>query len=617
MEETSVQRDPRAGRLKRMVRKWGRYRRVVARFAPYLRTRRRPMLAALLLSLAYTAMRLVEPWPLKLIVDRVLLADRSPAAPEAASGSYGLLWMLVGSLVAVALLRGFLYYRQRLLTARLGIEVTSALRVDLYQHLQHLSLSFHDRRRTGDLIVRLTSDVRMLRQGFISLPLELAEGVLLMSGMAVVMLAMDWRLALPAIALLPIVALLVRRYQRPMRKAVREQREREGQLATLASESLGAIRVVQGFRGEKHEVERFGGAARRDVRSGLKASRLEAKLKWSAQTSVSVITALIVLLATRFILQGSMSVGDLVVFVSYLQLYARPLQRVSRVTERMIRAATAGERVLRILEVDREVRDLPGAVPAPRFRGEVLWDDVSFAYGHGRPALESVTLRIRPGERVALVGPTGAGKSTLVSLLARFYDPTSGSVRIDGRDVRELTLESLRKQISMVFQEPLLFGTTIAENIAYGRLGASLDQIERAARRARVDRIISRLPAGYDTVIGERGATLSGGQRQCIAIARAMIRNAPILIMDELTTGLDGRSAARVMKALRRLMRDRTVILITHDPRNLEGLDRVVHLDQGRIVGDGPAPAPSEREGSLQSGPRSAAGLAVQGERSA
>jgi ATP-binding cassette, subfamily B, bacterial len=554
------------------------------------------MLAALLLSIAYTGMRLAEPWPLKLIIDRVLLPDRAAGGPGTAAPDLGLLWLLVGGLVAIALLRGFLYYRQRLLTAQLGIEVTSALRVDLYRHLQHLSLSFHDRRRTGDLIVRLTSDVRMLRQGFISLPLELAEGVLMMVGMAVVMSVMDWRLALPALALLPIVAALVRRYQRPMRKAVREQREREGQLATLASESLGAIRVVQGFRGEKHEVERFGGAARRDVRSGLKASRLEAKLKWSAQTSVSVITAIIVLLATRFILQGSMSVGDLVVFVSYLQLYARPLQRVSRVTERMIRAATAGERVLRILEVDREVGNLPGAVPAPRFRGEVLWDDVSFAYGHGRPALDRVTLRIRAGERVALVGPTGAGKSTLVSLLARFYDPTSGAVRIDGRDVRELTLESLRRQISMVFQEPLLFGTTIAENIAYGRLGASMEQIERAARRARVDRIISRLPAGYHTVIGERGVTLSGGQRQCIAIARAMIRNAPILIMDELTTGLDGRSAARVMKALRRLMRDRTVIVITHDPRNLEGLDRVIHLDGGRIVGEEPAPAPSDGE---------------------
>jgi ATP-binding cassette subfamily B protein len=554
------------------------------------------------LSLAFTAMRLLEPWPIKMIIDNVLLGKDLPGFLPGALDTPGqlrmpLLLVLVGGIVAIAFLRGLLYYRRRLLLARLGIEVSSNLRLDLYRHVQHLSLSFHDRRRTGDLIVRLTSDIRMLRQAFISLPLELTEGILLMLGMGVVLLVMDWQLALLALFLMPIVAVLVRHYQRPMRKAIRKQREREGQLATMAAESLGAIRVVQGFRREKDEIKRFGGASRRDVRSGLKASRFEAKLRWSSELSVSLITALIILLAARRIVLESLSVGDLIVFISYLRIYARPLRQISRMTERMIRAAAAGERVLRILQTDSPVKDRPGAVKAPAFKGEIAFEGVTFSYTGRHAVLLDVDLRIRAGERVAIVGPTGAGKSTLVSLIPRFYDPASGSVKIDGRDIREFTLDSLRRQISLVFQEPVLFATTIAENIAFGRPGATDEHIARAARRAKVDRIISKLPEGYETRIGERGVTLSGGQRQCIAIARAMIRNAPILLMDEITVGLDRKSADLVMRALRRLMRDRTVLVITHDPRNLEGMDRVIYLDRGRVTGEGPAPAPSVETG--------------------
>jgi ATP-binding cassette, subfamily B, bacterial len=501
-----------------------------------------------------------------------------------------LLYALGGGMVLLALLRGLFYYRLKLRASRLGIEVSAGLRMELYRHIQSLPLSFHDRRRTGDLIVRLTSDVRMLRDSFVSLPLELIESVLLMVGMAIILMLMDWQLGLLALAMLPMVAILVRRYRRPMRHAIRKQREREGHLATLASETLGAIRVVQGFRREDQEVKRFGGASRRDVRSGLKASRFEAKLKWAADLTVSLITAVIVLLAARRILLRSLSVGDLVVFVTYLRVYARPLQRISRLTERMIRATAAGERILRILELEPEVRDLPDAVEAPRLRGDVRLAGVCFRYGQGGPVLRNIDLEIRAGERVAIVGPTGAGKSTLVKLIPRFYDPTEGVIRLDGVDIRKLTLESLRRQIAIVFQEPVLFATTIAENIAYGRPGASREDIVKAARRARVDRIISALPDGYDTVVGERGETLSGGQRQCVAIARALACNAPILILDEPTTGLDGKSAALVNRALHRAMRDRTVLMITHDPRNLEGVERVVRLERGRLVEVGPAP---------------------------
>ena len=599
----------RPNRLRRAWNKWRKYRRTAGRLASYLDGRRPAMLLGLVLSLLFTLMQLLEPWPIKMIIDNVLLGRPLPEFLPDPGGSGGdrmpLLWILVSGIVAIAFLRGLFYYRRRLLLARLGIEVSADLRIDLYRHIQHLSLNFHDRRHTGDLIVRLTSDIRMLRQAFITLPLELVESVLLMLGMAVVLLVMDWQLALLAMTLMPIVAVFVRRYQPPMRRAIRKQREREGHLATMASESLGAIRVVQGFRGEKREIKRFGGASRRDVRSGLKASRFEAKLKWSAELSVALITAIIVLLASWRILQGSHSVGDLIVFVAYLRVFARPLRRVSRLTERMVRASAAGERVLRIMQTESQVTDLPDAVVAPRFRGEITWDGVTFAYDGRNPVLREVDLTIRAGERVAIVGATGAGKSTLVSLIPRFYDPLEGALKIDGRDIREFTLDSLRRQISIVFQEPVLFATSIAENIAYGRPGASIEQIQKAARRARVDRIISKLPDGYETRLGERGLTLSGGQRQCIAIARAMIRNAPILILDELTVGLDGKSARYVMEAVRRLMKDRTVLLITHDPRNLEGMDRVLYLDKGRLV----------RESEGTAGPDEQIGVRAEGDR--
>jgi ABC-type multidrug transport system fused ATPase/permease subunit len=586
--------------------KWSRFVEVGSRLGSYLRHRRRSMTVALALSLAFTATRLLEPWPMKLVIDWVLLGQPLPdslaSIPGVSQGSrMTLLYALAGAIIALAMLRGLVYLRHRLIVARLGIEVSAELRLDLYQHIQGLSLNFHDRRRTGDLIVRLTSDIRMLRAAFLSLPLELVESVLLMAGMTAVMLAMDWKLALLALALLPLVALLVRRYQRPMRQAIRKQREREGHLASLASEALGAIRVVQGFRRERQEVRRFGGANRRDMRSGMKASRYEAKLRWAADLAVSAVTAFILLLAARRILAGALSVGDLVVFVSYLRVFARPLRRVSRTTERMIRATAAGERVLRILETPASVTDAPDAVSAPRFRGEVELRGVCFSYGGKGSVLQNVDLSIRAGERVAIVGPTGAGKSTLVSLLPRLYDPAAGEVRVDGLDIRKLTLDSLRRQIAIVFQEPVLFATTVAENIGYGKPGADREAVVRAARRARVDRVIERLPDGYDTVLGERGGTLSGGQRQCVAIARAMVRNASILILDEPTTGLDARSAARVNRALSRLMRGRTVLMITHDPRNLEGVDRVVRLKHGVVVADGPPDAgtePSAREAS-------------------
>ncbi len=581
-------------RLRRRLRALADQLRTVSalgrRLLPYARRRRGRLLGALALTLALLAVRLLEPWPLKLLFDNVMLGRPLPSGLAALAGGLGqvpLLAMLVATIIVLAVLSGFFYYHQSLRVSRLGQEVASELRLDLYRHLQALSFSFHDRRRTGDLIVRLVGDIRLLRDALVNLPINLTESVLLIVGMSVVMLVMDWHLALVAFLLLPLLGLVVRRYRRPMRAAVREQRHQEGALATLASDALGAIRAVQGFGLEERIASRFRGANRRSLKQGLKAARLEARLRWISEVSVGLVTAAVVAYAAWRILRGQLSPGDLIVFVSYLRAYAQPLRRISKTTERTARTAAAAERVLEIFAQAPEIADLPGAVAAPRLRGAVELERVSHRHGRRPWVLRDVSLRIAPGERVGLVGPTGAGKSSIVSLIPRFYDPAEGVVRLDGRDVRDLTLESLRGQISFVFQEPILFAETIHENIVYGRPGASREDVVDAARRAGIHDIIESLPEGYDTVLGERGGTLSGGQRQCVSIARAMLRDAPIVILDEPTTGLDARASALVAAGVEQLVAGRTVLWISHDLRALRDVDRIVVLEAGRVVQEG------------------------------
>jgi ABC-type multidrug transport system fused ATPase/permease subunit len=469
------------------------------------------------------------------------------------------------------------------------------MRLDLYGHLQQLSFRFHDRRRTGDMITRLTSDIRFLRDVFISLPLAMMSELFLVAGMLVVMFLMDWSLTLLALVTLPGLALMLRMYQRPMRKAIRRQREREGEIASIATEVLGAIKVVQGFRREQHEIDRFSVTNKRSLRTGLKAARLEAKLRWSAEVTVAIVTAVVIGVAARRVLTGALSPGDLIVFVSYLRTFNRPLRRVSRMAERAARGAVAGERVLKMLQIEPGVRDAKDAVAGGRLRGEIRFERASMSHRKNVPVLSEIDLTIESGERVALVGPTGAGKSTLASLIPRFYDVTDGRVMVDGRDVREYTLASLRESIALVFQEPILFSTSIAENIRYGKPDADMDEIVDTARKVGIHDIVSRLSDGYETVIGERGSTLSGGERQAIAIARAVIKDAPIVILDEPGVGLDSRSAALVMGAIARLMESRTVVLISHQFSSIQNVDRIVVLDGGRIADSGTHEALLER----------------------
>lgn len=580
------------GRVRKRLRQWSAWARMAERLGPFLERHRGRFALALACGVGYTLVGLAEPWAMKLLIDNVILEQPLPellrrALGPAAGTRLGLLNTVIVLIVVFAAARGVFYYYQQLLSARVGQATTASLRLAVYSHLQRLSFAFHDRRRTGDILTRLTSDIRLLRDVFVSLPLSLTTEALLVVGMVAVMAMMDWSLTLLALAIIPLLAVTLRLHQRPMRAAIRQQREREGDIASMASETLGAIRVVQGFRREQHEIDRFSSENRRSLRTGLKAARLEARLRWYAEITVAVVTALVLAIAARRVLAGVLSPGDLIVFVAYLRAFSRPLRRVSRMAERAARGATAGERVLELLAEEADVADRPGAVPARRLTGAIRFENVSFSHRRRGSTLRHVDLTIAPGERVALVGPTGAGKSTLASMVPRFYDPSTGRVTIDGRDVRDYTLGTLRSRVSLVFQEPVLFATSIAENIGYGKPGASREEIVEAATRAGIHAQIAGLQDGYDTVIGERGVTLSGGQRQCVAIARAVIKDAPIVILDEPLVGLDGRSLDLVLRALRSLMEGRTVLMISHQPVSLRDMQRIVVLDQGRVVEEG------------------------------
>lgn len=586
------------------MKKWRAYTAMQGRFTSYARAHRRDLTVAILSALAVAVTKLLEPWPLKLIIDCVFLGHPLPAPiaallPTAAEDPGVLLWVLVASIVVIALSGGFFYYRQRVRASAAGLAITSDLRGDFYAHIQSLSLRFHDNRKTGDLLMRLTSDIRIMREAFVSLPVRFAEEFFLLGGMLIMMFFMDVQLTLIAVTLLPFLYLLIKKYRTPMRQAIRKQRRREGTLATAASEALGGIRVIQGFQREREENRKFGRANRKDIRAGLKAARLEGRLRWSTDFAVGIATAIVVGVAAQRILSGALLPGDLIVFVMYLRAFYGPLRRLSRTMIRITRVTAAGERIGEIFDRRPDIKEKPDARRAPRFKGAIEFRDVVFSHGDDIAALDNLTLSIPHRQHVVIAGKTGAGKSSLVNLLPRFYDPNQGAVLIDGEDARDFTLKSLRKQISIVFQEPLLFGVSIAENIGFGKTDATLDEIRDAARKAGIIDVIESLPDGFDTAVGERGGLLSGGQRQCVAIARAILRDSPIVILDEPTTGLDPDATQAVLSALEHLKKDKTVLMITHDLRTAVNADRIVVLESGTVTQDAMVDSDTDFDGFL------------------
>lgn len=547
------------------------------------------LMLGLLAVAAETVASLLEPWPIKVVLDTVLHAKALPSwlaravTTTLGTNSIAILEFAVISVLFIALVGAVGSYVEKQVIATLGQRVTHELRCRIYTHAQRLSMSYHDKKRTGDIISTATADVDAIQSVITSGVLDTLYYVLLLAGMSGLMLYLDWRFTLIALSILPGLSLVVFTLTRRIKRSSRDMRVREADLMSTMQEVLSSMRLVKAFGREDHERHRFEYQSERIVESTLRTRDVKAKLAPAVEVIVALGSAAVLWFGARQVLNSALTAGALVVFLLYLSKMYKPIRELSKMTDTYSRALVAFDRINTFLALDVEVRDLPGAKRAPRFHGAIELDRVSFAYSPERPTLVDVSLTIPPGGVAAIVGPTGAGKSTLINLIARFYDPHSGRVLIDGSDVRSFYQESLRERISFVLQDTLLFRGPVWQNIAYGRPEASRGDIVRAAELANADSFIRELPNGYDTMVGERGVTLSGGQQQRIAIARAIIRDAPILILDEPTTGLDAGSESLVLEALRQLMRGKTTIMIAHSLATIHRADMIFVVDHGRV----------------------------------
>ena len=536
-----------------------------------------------------TAAALLEPWPIKVVLDTVLHAKALPGplvalvGPTVASNGMVILQVAAVAVLLIAIIAAAAGYAEKQCVTTLGQRVTHELRCRIYTHAQRLSMSYHDRKRTGDIISTVTADVDAIQSAISSSLLDALYYTMLLVGMSTLMLYLDWRFTLIALSILPALVIVVFTLTRRIKRASRDVRRREADLMSTMNEVLSSIRLVKAFGREDHERHRFESESEKIVASTLRARDVKAKLAPAVELIVALGSALVLWFGARHVLEGLLSAGALVVFLLYLNKMYKPIRELSKLTDTYSRAIVAMDRINRFFAIELEVPDLPGAKRAQRFRGAITLDHVGFAYAPDRPTLVDVDLTIPAGAVAAIVGPTGAGKSTLINLIARFYDPQSGRVLIDGQDVRSFYQESLRERISFVLQDTLLFRGAVWQNIAYGKPEATRREIIRAAELANADEFIRDLPDGYKTMVGERGVTLSGGQQRRIAIARAIIRDAPILILDEPLTGLDAASESLVLEALRELMRGKTTVTIAHNLATVQHADVIFVLDHGRV----------------------------------
>ncbi|HEY9734703.1 MAG TPA: ABC transporter ATP-binding protein [Trichocoleus sp.] len=565
--------------------------RVVRAFWPYIQQQQGLLTLSGVALLADVGLRVLEPWPLKVIFDYVLIpARRSEPAPLPALVNFDPTLLLTAAAVSVIVitgLRSVATYWNTVSLAIVGSRVMTQVRNQLYCHLQQLSLGYHSKARSGDLIVRVSGDASRLQEILITAALPLVVSILTLIGMVGVMFWLDWRLTLLSLVTFPLFWLAATRLSRRIRSASLQQRQQEGAVAATAAESLAAIKLVQALSLETAFATVFARQNQRSLEQSVETKRLAAHLERTVDAVIAVGTALVLWYGARLVIQDALSPGDVLVFLTYLKNAFKPVQNFAKYTGRLAKAAASGERILNVLEQQPEVCDRTHAQPAPILAGAVRLENLRFAYEPGHEVLKGITLAVQPGQQVAVVGPSGSGKSTLMNLLLRLYEPTAGGVLIDGCDIRDYTLESLRPQISVVLQDSLLFAASIRENIAYGIAGVSDEEIEAAARLANAHEFITALPHGYGTVVGERGATLSGGQRQRLAIARAAIRRTPILVLDEPTTGLDSANEQAVIDALRKLAQGRTTFLITHDLSLAAQADQIFYLEQGQVLEQG------------------------------
>lgn len=555
----------------------------------YLRPYYPALAAAASLMTARAVFLLFAPWPLKLILDSVILRKPLPLwaggfLPNPLTHRLALLEYLGIALLLVGVADAVLAYFGNRLLLRTGQRVVFDIRRDLFAHMQRLSLAFHRRQRAGDLMARLGGDIQTLQNFVVGVGTGLFAHLLTMAGMVVIMLMIDWRYALVVIAGAPALLFLVQSYATRLTKALRLARRKEGELWGKVQEVISNVHLVQAYGREPDEDHRFAEQAGRALEATLEASELQSQFTPLVGLVMALATGAVVWYGAAQVLAGKITAGDLLVFLAYLRGLATPVRQIAKMAGVIGKSSVAAERIGDVFAEESEIGDPLHPLVTSSREGEVEFRSVDFGYRPDQPVLHDVSFRAEPGRTIALVGPTGAGKSTLVSLISRFYDPVSGQILLDGHDLREMPLAWLRNQVALVPQEVLVFHGSVWENVAYGRTGAGREDAIAAARATGIHDLIARFPDGYDTLVGERGMTLSGGQRQCLSIARAMLRNAPIVILDEPTTGLDANTEEFVTEAIRRLTRGRTTFVIAHQLATIARSDLILVLERGRIV---------------------------------
>ena len=553
--------------------------------AGLLRPHWKAMTLALIAVAGEATAALLDPWPLKIVLD-YLLQSRPlpgwlmPVVGWIGGGPLAVLNVAVLAAGTIAVFGALSSYLNTYLTTNVGQWVMHDLRRTLYHHIHRLSLAEHDEKRTGDLIGRVTSDIESIQDFVTSALLGILANALTLVGILGVMLYLNWRFTLISLSIAPVLFMVVYGFTRRIKAASRDVRKKESALVSLVAEVFSSIRVVKAFAREDYEERRFERQSLENVEATLLARAVKMKLSPVVEVIVATGTCLMLWYGARLVLADQLTAGALVVFLIYLGKMYKPMRDLSKSTDTVSKASVGFERIREVLDTEGGVRDRRHARQARAFKGAIAFDHVSFGYGPDQVILDDVSFAITPGQVAAFVGPTGGGKTTVINLIARFYDPTSGVVSIDGTDIRDVTIRSLREQISFVLQETLLFHAPIWQNIAYGKPDATRKEIIHAAELANAHEFITEMAEGYDTMVGERGVTLSGGQRQRIAIARAVIRNTPILVLDEPTSGLDAHAEQAVFEALDRLMKGRTSIVIAHH------LGTILHADMIFVVKD-------------------------------
>ena len=576
-------------RLKNYGAGWKRLRYALSHFAPFLKPRRNGLILALVILLVETVTSLAQPWPLALAIDYVFRGNELPAfVPDFLADDAVLLAGIAFLIVLIFTLTRSVAAFRRYLLQKLGQQTVFDMRRSLYSKVHDLGLDYHGGRRTGDTITRVTSDVKEVRTLLVDSVVEVFSSVLILLGMLVVMFWLNWQLTLLALITVPFLFLAVSRYRQALIERMRVVRTKEGAITSVVQESITGIRAVKIFGREQEEMNRFQRESEDSLNASVDSSLIEAKFSTVLGVVGGIGTALVVYFGAQQVLAGTLTIGQLTVFVAYLGLFLSPLWALTRQANQIGKSLVSGERIIELLEAEPSVKEAPDAVPAPAFEGRVAFDNLHFAYeDEAGDVLDGVTFDVEAGSRVALVGLSGAGKTTVTSLIARLYDPQTGRVLVDGYDIKDFTLGSLRDQVTFVPQEPLLFRASVAENISYGRPDAGRFDIEQAAELAGADEFIQEMPEGYETLLSERGESLSGGQRQRISIARAMLRESPILILDEPQSGLDAEAAAAIEENWRNLTGGRTTFVIAHELRLVRDVDQILVLEEGRLAESG------------------------------